>query len=410
MNALVIAEHDGTTLRPASLSCLSMARSAASATGGDATWLVFGSRIDAVANEAARFGPVIAVDSPALEHPLAEPIAKAVAAVVGKHSFELIAAAASTFSKDVLPRAAALLGGAMASDVLRHELIDGRLQFDSPQYAGAVTTTLRLTGSPQIVTVRASSYPPAEHAASPHPIERVELDAATLASRARFEDLKTKKNARPDVTEARVVVSGGRALKNSEDFERLVGRLADVLGGAAGSSRALVDAGITPNELQVGQTGKIVAPQLYMALGISGAVQHLAGMKNSRTIVAINSDPEAPIFDVADYGLVGDVYALIPELIEKLQRASQGTGGVPQSAEQNVPVPFAAMIDSTNLTTDHALAAAPVLLTREIFGNIPAWAQRGVLSPGRGGRRGVGVRYLAARQALATGPTRRRAH
>jgi electron transfer flavoprotein alpha subunit len=208
----------------------------------------------------------------------------------------------------------------MASDIVHHEFIDGRLQFDSPQYAGAVTATLRLNGSPQVVTVRGSAYPAAKGERSePASIERLELDAGKLSSRVHYEGLRSKQQTRPDVTEARVVVSGGRALKNSDDFERLVGKLADVLGGAAGSSRALVDSGITPNELQVGQTGKIVAPELYIALGISGAVQHLAGMKNSRTIVAINSDPDAPIFDVADFGLVGDVYEIVPQLIEKLQ-------------------------------------------------------------------------------------------
>jgi electron transfer flavoprotein alpha subunit len=213
----------------------------------------------------------------------------------------------------------------MASDVVRHELTDAGLQFDCPQYAGAATATLRLIGSPQVVTVRGSAYPAASAAQSTHPIERIEIDIAKLVSRCRYVTLKSKNSARPDVTEARVVVSGGRALKNSDDFERLVGGLADVLGGAVGSSRALVDAGITPNELQVGQTGKVVAPDLYIAVGISGAVQHLAGMKNSRTIVAINSDSDAPIFDVADYGLVGDAYQLVPELTEKLRKRSAPT-------------------------------------------------------------------------------------
>jgi electron transfer flavoprotein alpha subunit len=250
---------------------------------------------------------------------MAEPFARTIAAVVSQRRLDLATAASSTFSKDILPRAAALLGGAMASDVVGHELAGGRLLFDCPQYAGAVTTTVALDGSPQFATVRASSYPAAQAAAAPHDIERLELDAATFACRAQRLGLKSKKSSRPDATEARVVVSGGRALKTSDDFERYVGGLADVLGAAVASSRALVDAGITPNELQVGQTGKIVAPELYIALGISGAVQHLAGMKNSRTIVAVNSDPDAPIFDVADYGLVGDVYTVVPELIERLR-------------------------------------------------------------------------------------------
>jgi electron transfer flavoprotein alpha subunit len=303
------------------------AQSIAALTGGDGVWLVLGHQVNAVAADAARFASTLVVDSPSLTHPLAEPYARAIASVVRDRKFDLICAAASSFSKDILPRAAALLGGAMASDVLRHELVDGHLQYDCPQFAGAVTARLRLIGSPQVVTVRASAYAPAEpDAANAHPIESIVIDAALLTSRGVHEGVKSKKSARPDVTEAKVVISGGRAIKNSEDFERLVGRLADVLGGATGSSRALVDAGITPNELQVGQTGKIVAPQLYVALGISGAVQHLAGMKNSRTIVAINSDPNAPIFDVADFGLVGDVYSVVPELIEKLQNHAASHG------------------------------------------------------------------------------------
>ena len=320
MRVLVIAEHDGHALRAASLSCFTFAQAVADATGGSVTWLVLGDKIERVVAEASHFAPVIVVESPLLSQPLADSFARAIATVVRERQFELVSAAASTFSKDVLPRAAASLGGAMASDVVGHELTEAGLQFDCPQYAGAVTATLRLIGSPQVVTVRGSAYPAArtDEAAS-HPVERVELEPATLASRCQFVGVKSKKSARPDVTEARIVVSGGRALKNSEDFERLVGGLADVLGGAVGSSRALVDAGITPNELQVGQTGKIVAPELYIAIGISGAVQHLAGMKNARTIVAINSDPDAPIFDVADYGLVGDAYEIVPQLIEKLQ-------------------------------------------------------------------------------------------
>lgn len=328
MRVLVVAEHDGNALRAASLSCFTFAQAVAEATGGNVTWLVLGDQIERVLAEASRFAPVIAVESPLLSRPLADSFARAIATVVDQRQFDLVSAAASTFSKDVLPRAAALLGGAMASDVVGHEVTNTGLQFDCPQYAGAVTATLRLIGSPQLVTVRGSAYPAARTEASTnHPVERIELEPAQLVSCCHYMGLKSKKSARPDVTEARIVVSGGRALKNSEDFEQLVGGLADALGGAVGSSRALVDAGITPNELQVGQTGKIVAPELYVAVGISGAVQHLAGMKNSRTIVAINSDPDAPIFDVADYGLVGDAYQIVPQLIEKLQNHAAAAAG-----------------------------------------------------------------------------------
>lgn len=324
MRSLVVAEHDGEMLRPASRSCLTFAQQVAAATDGSVAWLVLGDSVEKVAADAARYAPVIVVEAPALNRPLAEPLARSIAAVARERRFDLVCAAATTFSKDCLPRAAALLGGAMASDVTRHELRNGQLELDSPRYAGAVTATLRLMGSPKVVTVRASAYPAAPIAGSCFSVEKFAVDSATLACRGRSEGTTSKKSARPDVTEARVVVSGGRALKNSGDFEQLVGGLADALGGATGSSRALVDAGITANELQVGQTGKIVAPEIYIALGISGAVQHLAGMKNSRTIVAVNSDPDAPIFDVADVGLVGDVYAIVPELIEKLKRGKPG--------------------------------------------------------------------------------------
>jgi electron transfer flavoprotein alpha subunit len=320
MRILVIAEHDGASLRPASLSCLGFAREVVREVGGEVTWLVLGHRLGAVASEAARYAPAVVVDASGLEAPLAEPFSRTIAEIVKARGFDLVAAASSTFAKDILPRAAAQLGGAMASDVVRHEWTGGRLHFDCPQYAGAVTATIVLRGSPQFVTIRASAYSAAAPLAEPSAAAQVELPLATFARRARYEGLQSKRNARPDVSEAKVVVSGGRAFKSAEDFERYVGGLADVLGAATGSSRALVDAGIAPNELQVGQTGKIVAPDLYLALGISGAVQHLAGMKNSKKIAAINADPEAPIFEVADFGFVGDVYAIVPELIKRLER------------------------------------------------------------------------------------------
>ncbi|MCH8045381.1 MAG: electron transfer flavoprotein subunit alpha/FixB family protein [Planctomycetes bacterium] len=318
MRILLIAEHNGTHLRTASRCALGFANQLAVQTDGSVTCLLLGSGLDEVAADAARFADVLVADDEALRSPVADRYARVIADVAGAGAFDLVTAAATTFAKDIVARAGGLLGGAMASDVIAHEWRDDRLLLQRPMYAGAVNATVVLHGPVQIVTVRPSAYEEAAVKNRPGSIEKIEVDAAALPNHIQFEGLASKETGRPDVTEARVVVSGGRAIKNSEDFERLIGTLADRLGAATGSSRALVDAGITPNEFQVGQTGKIVAPELYMALGISGAVQHLAGMKNSQVIVAINSDPDAPIFEVADYGLVGDVYELIPELIEKL--------------------------------------------------------------------------------------------
>ncbi len=324
MRILVIVEHDGKTVRAGSDSALGFANAVAKLTDGSVECLVLGDQIQEVANRMARYALVLQAESPALIHPVADRFAKVIADVAAERKAELIVAASTTFAKDLVGRAAGLLGGAMASDVVGHEFCDGRLRFRRPMFAGSVTATVVLQvlqGSPQIVTIRPAAYARAEPAEAAFEITPVAVAGDSLPDSIQFVKVDSATSHRPDVTEARVVVSGGRAFKNTDDYERLVGTLADRLGGAAGSSRALVDAGITPNELQVGQTGKIVAPELYVALGISGAVQHLAGMKNSKVVVAVNQDPEAPIFEVADYGLVGDVYELVPEMIEKIHAA-----------------------------------------------------------------------------------------
>jgi electron transfer flavoprotein alpha subunit len=314
MKTLVLMEHDGNALRPGSGAAIGFARELSD----DVTALVLGENLDAITAEAAKFAPILVADHPALAAPVADRWAHIIAEVARAQNAELIVATSTTWAKDIVGRAAGLLGGAMASDVIGHKMIDGELRLRRPMFAGAVNATLTLEGSPKIITVRPSAYDAPEAAATPFTIEPVAIDADALPGATQFESLDRKTGARPDVTEARIVVSGGRAFKNSEDFEQHVGGLADALGAATGSSRALVDAGITPNSLQVGQTGKIVAPELYLALGISGAVQHLAGMKNSRVIAAINQDPDAPIFEFADYGLVGDVYEEVPRLIAEL--------------------------------------------------------------------------------------------
>lgn len=298
MKTLVITERDASDIRLGSLSAIGFAQSLPA------------SVID-----------TLCVADVCGENPTADAHAAVIAAAVRQHSYELVVAAATTYAKDVVGRAAGLCGGSMASDVISHRFDGEQLLLDRPMFAGAVTATVILNNSPRFITVRAAAYSPVE-------ISSVDswssLDTASLdvdysdVPRAQWKSLASRASHRPDVTEAKIVVSGGRAFKSCEDFERLVGGLADGLGGATGSSRSLVDAGITPNDLQVGQTGKIVAPDIYIALGISGAVQHLAGMKNSKTIIAVNTDPDAPIFSVADFGLVGDVYEVVPQLIAEL--------------------------------------------------------------------------------------------
>ena len=319
MQILVVAEHDGTTLRQATLSALTFAQSVAQATAGTVQLLVLGQDIASVVADGVKFVPVLVADSPDLASPVADRYAHVIANIVEVQNIDLLVAASTSQAKDIVGRVGGLLGGVMASDVTGHSFEEGELQLDRPIYAGAAVATVSLLGAPKVVTISPSSYSPAESQDASCDTHDMPVDLSSLPEQIRLESVETKTSSRPDVTEARVVVSGGRAFKNSDDFERIVGGLADALNGATGSSRALVDAGITPNELQVGQTGKIVAPELYVALGISGAVQHLAGMKNSRTIVAINNDLDAPIFEVADYGLVADVYEAVPEMVRKLQ-------------------------------------------------------------------------------------------
>ncbi len=318
MHILVVAEHDGHRLRPGCLTALGCANSLVRDPDDHVECLVLGHHIDNVAQDAARFVPVLTAGGPLLQNPVADRYARQIADVVVTSGADLLLAASSTFARDIVSRAAGLLGGAMASDVTACRYDGNRLVLQRPMFAGALTARILLHGHPQIITVRPTAFEPADEADAPCPITPVTVRDEALPDGISFERLDSRPSHRPDVTEARVVVSGGRGIRSAEDFESLVGGVADCLGGATGSSRALVDAGITPNELQVGQTGKVVAPELYIAMGISGAVQHLAGMKNSRVIVAINTDPDAPIFEVADYGLVGDAYEVAPQLIDRL--------------------------------------------------------------------------------------------
>ncbi len=313
-NVLVFAEHQHHKFAKTTL----VAIAAGKAAGGECYAAVLGKGIDDLANEIAEYGvkKVFAVDDASLEHYTADAHAAALAQLVKDKGIETVVATATAVGKDLLPRLAALLGAGMASEIVAFNA-DGTLQ--RPMYAGNVVATVSIEGSPKIVSVRATAFDPAGKGGKGD-VEKVSVSIADAAKKMKFVSFNEIKSDRPVLTEARIVVSGGRALKSGENFKTVLEPLVDAMGAAMGASRAAVDAGFVPNDLQVGQTGKVVAPELYIAVGISGAIQHLAGMKDSKIIVAINKDEEAPIFQVSDYGLVADLFKAVPEMVEEVKK------------------------------------------------------------------------------------------
>jgi electron transfer flavoprotein alpha subunit len=308
MTSLVLLDHDGASIKQPARSAV-----AAAAQLGEVHALVVGSGVRAAAEAAAKLpgvAKVILADAPVYEHALAEPLAALLVKLAPAYSHLLSASTAT--GKNVMPRVAALLDVQPISDI--SSVVDGDT-FVRPIYAGNAMATVKSSDGIKVLTVRAASFDPVAADGGSAPIE----DAPSVDAQpgSRFVSAELSKSERPELTAARVVVSGGRGMQNGDNF-KLIEPIADKLGAAVGASRAAVDAGFVPNDYQVGQTGKIVAPDLYIAVGISGAIQHLAGMKDSKVIVAINKDEDAPIFQVADYGLVGDLFTVLPELKKEL--------------------------------------------------------------------------------------------
>ena len=310
MSCLVIAEHDNATVRGATLNTVT----AALQCGGDVHVLIAGSGAGAAAAAAAQIAGVAKVlhaDGAQLNHGLAENVAAQVLALAANYSHILFPATAA--GKNVAPRVAAKLDVGQISDITK---VDAADTFERPIYAGNAIATVQSLDPIKVITVRTTGFDPAAATGGAAPIET--LSAAVDSGQSSFVGSEIAKNDRPELTAAKIIVSGGRAMGSSDKFSEVLMPLADRLGAALGASRAAVAAGYAPNDWQVGQTGTIVAPQLYIAAGISGAIQHLAGMKDSKVIVAINKDPEAPIFSVADYGLEADLFVAVPELVKAL--------------------------------------------------------------------------------------------
>ena len=312
MAVLLLAEHDNKTLAPATAKALAAAKEF----GGDVDILIAGENASSVADAAARLlgvRKVLLADAPQLSQRLAEEVANLIVPLM--QGYDVLLAPSTTMGKNVAPRVAALLDVAQVSDIIEVKAPD---TFVRPVYAGNALETVKTSDKKIVATVRTTAFASAEEGGSAT-VETITAPAPLgLAS---FEKSEISVSERPELTAARIVVSGGRGMQSGENFKTLIEPLADRLGAAFGASRAAVDAGYMPNDHQVGQTGKVVAPELYIAVGISGAIQHLAGMKDSKVIVAINKDAEAPIFQIADYGLVGDLFTVLPELEAELKKA-----------------------------------------------------------------------------------------
>ena len=318
-DVLVFAEHVHGKFPKTTLVAFAAGKDAAAKLGGGCHAVVAGAGgLDALAAEAASYGmkTVYQLEHPRLEHYVADAYSAALAGLVKAKGIDTVVATATAIGKDLTPRLAARLGAPLAADI---SSINADGTVTRPMYAGNVFATVKLEGTPRVISVRATAFDAAAKEGSGS-VEKVAatLDEASL--KTKFGSLEEIKSDRPVLTEARIVVSGGRGLKNGENFKIVLEPLVDELGAAMGASRAAVDAGFVPNDLQVGQTGKVVAPELYIAVGLSGAIQHLAGMKDSKVIVAINKDEEAPIFQVADYGLVADLFKAVPEMKDEVHK------------------------------------------------------------------------------------------
>ena len=316
-NVLVVAEHLHGKFPKTTLVGVSAGKDLAAKGGGKCLAVVLGQGVDALAAELAEYGvDVVQVDGAPFAHDLADAYTAALAEVAKQKGADTIVATATAVGKDLLPRVAARLGAGMASEITA--IVDATT-FKRPMWAGNVIATVQIEAAPRVVSVRATAFDAAAKGGK-GAVEKLAVSPGGNDTRMQFVEFAETKSDRPVLTEATIVWSGGRGLKKGENFTTYLEPLCDALGAAMGASRAAVDAGFVPNDLQVGQTGKVVAPQLYIAVGISGAIQHLAGMKDSKVIVAINKDEEAPIFQVADYGLVGDLFKAVPELTEEVKK------------------------------------------------------------------------------------------